>query len=103
MGYSSDINDLQHDLKCWTEKQFPQRNTNGICAHLRKETAEVEKSPKDVIEYADCMMLLLDAASYNGIHASDILSACYKKLDINKSRKWGKPNAQGFTEHVKDL
>lgn len=100
MSYPTDINDLQYDLKTWTEKQFPQRNTASIMAHLRKETAEVEAEPLDIMEYADCMMLLLDAASYNGLHASDILRACGENLVINKSRKWGKANDQGFVEHV---
>lgn len=100
MSYPSDINDLQHELKCWTEKQFPNRDTASICAHLRKETYEVLEAPKDVMEYADCMMLLLDAASYNGVRSSDIVRACYEKLAINKDRKWGEPNDQGFVEHV---
>jgi len=103
MSYLIDINDLQFDLKSWTEKQFPQRTTSSILAHLRKETEEVEGDPKDIMEYADCMMLLLDAASYNGVRASDILTACYTKLSINKKRNWGSPNDQGFVEHVKDV
>jgi hypothetical protein len=102
VSYPIDINDLQHDLKTWTEKQFPQRTTNSILAHLRKETTELEEDSQDIMEYADCMMLLLDAASYNGIHASDILRACYDKLEINKARKWGNVNSDGFVEHIKE-
>lgn len=101
MSYPFDINDLQCDLKQWTEKQFPQRTMASILAHLRKETHELEAAPKDIMEFADCMMLLLDAASYQGIHASDILRACGEKLVINKARKWGAPNAQGFVEHIR--
>jgi hypothetical protein len=101
MTYPTDINDLQYELKTWTEKQFPQRTTHSIAAHLRKETLELEAAPNDIMEYADCMMLLLDAASFNGIHASDILNACYEKLAINKKRTWGEVNDEGFVEHVR--
>ena len=101
MSYPTDIDDLQHALKQWTEKQFPTRNTGSIMAHLKSEADEVEENATDVFEYADCMMLILDAASYNNIHASDILRACEEKLEINKNRTWGEPNSDGFCEHKK--
>lgn len=101
MSYPTDINDLQHHLSAWTSKTFPSRTTASIMAHLRSETLEVEKSPDDVTEHADCLMLLMDAASLRGIAFSEVISAAIDKLEVNKRRKWGKPNAEGFVEHLK--
>ena len=101
MSYPVDVNDLQYDLKSWTEKQFPSRNMRSILNHLRKEIAELEEAPDDIMEFADCFMLLFDAASYQGLHMSDIWRAMGEKLEINKARKWGKPNSEGFVEHIK--
>lgn len=100
MGYPIDMNDLQHDLKKWTEKQFPSRNMESITNHLKSEIGELLENPTDIIEFADCFMLLVDAASYQGIHMSDIWRAMGEKLEINKKRKWGEPNEQGFVEHI---
>jgi len=101
MSYPTDMNDLQYDLRKWTEKQFTTRDMNSILRHLEKEILELEAEPKDIMEFADCFMLLLDAASFQDIYMSDIWRAIGEKLEINKKRKWGKPNADGFVEHVK--
>lgn len=53
------------------------------------------------MEYADCYMLLMDAARTQGIYLSDIHTAAGEKLEINKKRKWGEPNADGSVEHVR--
>jgi hypothetical protein len=95
------VEDLQDQLKDWTEKQFPSRTTGSILAHLRKEIDEIESDPKDVTEYSDAQMLLMDCASRNGINFADVFRYCPVKLEINKSRTWGEPNEQGFVEHVK--
>ena len=100
MGYPIDMNDLQNDLKAWTEKQFPTRNMGSITNHLMSEIGELLENPNDIMEFADCFMLLVDAASYQGIHMSDIWRAMGEKLEINKKRKWGEPNKQGFVEHI---
>lgn len=101
MGYPQDPNDLQHDLKTWTEKTFPKRTFSSILRHLESEIKELEKQPTDIMEFADCLMLLIDAASFQSIHLSDIITATREKLEINKKRKWGRPNAEGYVEHLK--
>ena len=101
MSYAVDMNDLQYDLKSWTEKQFPTRSLESITNHLKKEIQELLDDPDDIMEFADCFMLLLDAASYQGHKMSDIWRAMGKKLEINKNRQWGEPNEEGFVEHIK--
>ena len=96
-----DLNDLQFDLNKWTAEQFAGQPLSGKFAHLRKEINELEKEPKDVMEYADCYMLLIDIAGKNGVFLSDIHRAAGEKLEINKCRDWGKPNSDGSVEHVR--
>lgn len=100
MSYPIDMNDLQYDLRQWTEKQFPTRSMRSILAHLREEIQELEDQPKDIKEFADCFMLLLDAASFQEIYISDIWRAAGEKLIENKDRTWGEPNEEGFCEHI---
>ena len=100
MSYPIDMNDLQYDIKAWTERQFPERTLHSILRHLESEIKEIENKPDDIMEFADAFMLLLDAASFQGIHMGDIWRAMGEKLEINKKRKWGKPNSQGFVEHL---
>ena len=103
MSYSIDMNDRQYELAQWTSKQFPKRSMHSIISHLRTELTELEESPTDIMEFADCFMLLLDAASFQKLAISDIWTAIGRKLEINKARVWGKPNEDGFVEHVRPL
>ena len=102
MSYPVDMNDLQYDLFEWSKRTFPNQPLSGKFAHLRKELKELEENPEDVMEYADCYMLLMDIASSNEIYLDEIHRAAAKKLVINKNRKWNKPNADGSVEHVRE-
>ena len=102
MSYPIDMNDLQYDLNKWTAEQFKGQPLSGKFAHLRKEIAELEANPNDLMEYADCYMLLVDIAGKNNIQLSDIHRAAGEKLVINKNRTWGEPNDDGSVEHVRD-
>jgi hypothetical protein len=95
------MNKLQKDLHQWASNQFKGQPISGKFSHLRKEINELEEDQKDVMEYADCYMLLMDIASNNNILLSDIHAAAERKLEINKTRKWGKQNKDGSIEHVR--
>lgn len=73
----------------------------GKLAHLVKELGELIDDPYDVMEYADCFMLLLDAARVSGYTADVVLAAAWVKLEVNKKREWGPPNEDGSVEHVR--
>ena len=92
---------LQKDLHEWASKQFKGQPISGKFAHLRKEVSELEADPKDVMEYADCYILLMDIANNNGVLFSDIHAAAEIKLEINKKRSWGKQNEDGSIEHTR--
>lgn len=54
-------------------------------------------------EYADCFILLLDSASHFGLTEYAIKVLVKKKLEINKKRKWCKPDKHGVIEHIKEI
>ena len=102
MSYKLDQDNFQADQKRWSDKTFVGQPLSGKFSHLRREINELEENPKDIMEYADCYFLLTDIAAKNNVLLSDIHEAAIEKLEINKKRKWGKPNADGSVEHIKD-
>ena len=115
---------LQDDIKQWSDETFgSQRTGKPIAHHLKKEIDEVidaievlehdifntkgdvrrvywEKHNRVKFELADCLTLLLDVASHENINVNDLLDASFEKLEINKKRKWGKPDENGVVEHI---
>jgi NTP pyrophosphatase (non-canonical NTP hydrolase) len=117
------LQDLMNEITQWSDATFGEGQRNpAIAYHLKKEVPELIeaiekyqngntiKTPysetngllKDVWEeYADCMMLLLDSANHFGLSAERLLYITKQKLEINKKRKWGKPDCNGVVEHVR--
>ena len=54
------------------------------------------------MEFADCFMLLLDAASHYDLTAEELIEVTVTKLEINRQRKWGKPDKNGVVEHIRE-
>ena len=95
---------FQIEAHRWADSVFGElRPPDGAVAHLLKEVGELSDHPYDDMEYADCLMLILDAASNAGIGADNLLNTCWEKLSINRAREWGKPDENGVVEHVRDL
>ncbi len=92
---------LQADWTAWGKKTFPHATLSTILAHLRAELKEVEDNPKDPLEWADVLMLILQAAHREGFTMEHLFEACETKFQINQQRQWGKPNSEGFSEHIK--
>ena len=99
----TELGRFQIEAARWADKQFGVcRKPDGPVAHLVKEVQELRDHPYDDMEYADCLMLILDAAHCAGIGADDLLSTAWEKLAINRDlRNWGKPDADGVVEHVR--
>lgn len=66
----------------------PGARSEGLIDHLRKELIEIEKSPGDLYEWVDAIMLGLDGAWRAGYSPEEIAFALAHKLTINLSRKW---------------
>ena len=93
---------LQDDIGVFSEKTFPGATPRSKALHLSEEAKEAAADPDDIIEWADCLILLLDGARKSGFSAADIHAAALKKLEINKARKWGAPDADGVVRHVEN-
>lgn len=117
----NELQKLMNDVAQWSNDTFGHaQRTPGIIAHLKKEVEELDKAvgktfeltddPEDIVdliykaqdEFADCFMLLIDAATHFSINADQLLQLTRDKLEINKKRKWGNPNADGSVEHIRE-
>jgi hypothetical protein len=89
----------------WSQQTFgndADRGPEGALAHLAREVSEVQAAPKDLIEYADCWILLVDACRRAGFEYEDLLSAIEAKAAINRARTWSAPDADGVCVHVRE-
>ena len=102
-NYKGELQTLQDDVSEWSNATFgPGQRTDGMIAHLAREVQELKESPTTLSEYADCLMLLIDAAGSVGFNMDDLVKATFEKLEINKKRKWGPANEDGSIEHVEE-
>jgi NTP pyrophosphatase (non-canonical NTP hydrolase) len=116
------MSEVQGYISRWAEATF-KHNEVGIAAHILSEAMEIylatggtptevreiakgvwERGTKEVTaipeETADLVILALTLAGYLDF---DLTVEVIHKMSKNKLRKWGKPNKQGFTEHVREV
>lgn len=95
----------------WKEQSKFSQNTFGSdekrgpvpsIKHLKKECDEVISDPSDEIEYADCLLLILDAARRAKISLPKLISLASEKLEINKNRKWNEVSGDDPAYHIED-
>jgi NTP pyrophosphatase (non-canonical NTP hydrolase) len=102
----SDLQKLMYEIRSWSVPTFGDRYqaTIPVLNHLKKEIdeliLEIEEDGDYSEEFADCFMLLLDAAGGRGLTAENLIDYTYQKLNKNKTRTWGKPNEDGVIEHI---
>ncbi len=97
------IQQLQDEIASWSDATFGADRPPRIpLHHLAKEVQELIETPNDRMEYADCLILLLDAYRMAGGSADDLILACQEKLEINREREWGTPDENGVVEHIRN-
>jgi len=77
----------------WSQVAFgtdEKRGPLGPLEHLVEEAKEAYRNPGDISEYADCFLLVLDAARRAGFNLSLLIDAASTKLALNKTREWSK-------------
>lgn len=95
---------LQDDLCEWAEKTFGGGDRLvPVIHHLKQEVKELLDHPTNRMEFADCFILLLEAAQQAGLNTDDLIDAANEKLEINKKRVWGKPDENGVINHIEGL
>ncbi len=95
---------LASDQSNWSQATFGtdhERGPLGALRHLEKEARETQEAPDDSEEYADCFLLILDAARRAGISPRLLIEAAERKMTINRARTWPKPVDDNPVEHVR--
>jgi hypothetical protein len=64
------------------------RGPKGPLLHLAKEVTEAMADPCDINEYADCLLLILDASRRAGFSAMQVMEAADRKITVNEGRTW---------------
>lgn len=94
--------DVQRIVNDWQKVTFPKSTPQSVLKHLKKEVRELARAVRDGKgegeESADCILLLMALCGKRGLSLYDEVE---KKFAVNLKRKWGKPNKQGFQEHVR--
>ena len=88
----------------WSQKAFgsdDKRGPIGALKHLEKEAVEAQDSPSDIVEYADCLLLIVDASRRAGFNPHQLVEAAYEKLQVCKSREWPTPTSDEPVEHIR--
>ena len=97
--------DLARDQSEWSQATFgtdAERGPMGALKHLEREAREAQENPTEPEEYADCFLLILDAARRAGIKPTELMRHALAKMEINKARSWPKPTSDEPVEHIKD-
>jgi hypothetical protein len=90
----------------WSQATFGtdgERGPQGPLKHLAREVVECLEAPFDCLEYADCLLLLMDAARRAGFTLNELVACAKFKHGVNRRRTWPKPtSATEPVMHLKD-
>ncbi len=95
---------LANDQAKWSQATFgtdAERGPIGALRHLEKEAREAAENPTDRSEYADCLLLILDASRRAGMTTLELIKEAQRKMEINKARTWAKPTSDDPVEHTR--
>jgi hypothetical protein len=101
----ADLEYFWYVLSEWSQATFgpdKERGPVGPLEHLAKEVKEALDCPSDMMEYVDLLFLTFDAARRAGFTYDQLLEWTWKKMEINKLRKWPKPTSDEPVEHIRE-
>lgn len=84
----------------WSKKTFKDSTIASNIEHLHDELDEIKETSDDIEEWADAIILYMNAAYLSGHSMDDILIAVHKKFEKNKKRSWGEPDERGVVKHI---
>jgi len=112
-GPADTLDTLRVEVIAWQHETFVHRTARSIATHLEREAIELrrevqvqstpwcEGNPRAEQplegEIADVQLLLWGLADEVGV---DLVAAVRAKLERNKRRTWGPPDADGVVEHT---
>lgn len=104
---AAELGELFQKIVCeqseWSQATFgtdKERGPMGALLHLEEEAREAQEAPDDVTEYADCLLLIVDASRRAGMEPLQLLQHTYEKLQVCKQRKWPAPNGDQPVQHI---
>lgn len=100
-----ELMNLIQEQSTWSQVTFgtdANRGPIGALKHLADEAKEAWENPSNFEEYADCLLLLLDATRRNGYTILELVNEAQAKLEKNKLRKWGPIVGDEAIHHVKE-
>lgn len=98
-----DFIDLWGAISAWSQQTFGDDSTRGplgALKHLELEARETQAAPDDASEYADCLILILDAARRAGMELTDLIEAAWVKHQVNVNRDWAPVESDEPVRHV---
>lgn len=96
-GPVESLDALREENIVWANATFGEGATRrrACWAHMAQEVGELLDAPDDVEEMADVFLLLA-----HGSQGVDLAGAVRAKLEKNKRRQWGQPDADGVVNHT---
>lgn len=83
----------------WLGQAFPGATAQEHITKLITEAKELHDNPRDIMEYADCIIAILGAAYKEKFTYHDLVMAVDDKLRININRRWIK-QPDGTYQHT---
>lgn len=78
-----------HRQKIFSENTFgPGTRVKGVLDHILKEVEEVRKTPSDLEEWIDIILLAFDGAWRSGATPEQIVAMIAFKQEKNENRTW---------------
>lgn len=98
------VEKLMKDIAEFSDKTFGKdRPYTAPLYHLKEEIEEVIPNG-DMMEYADCLLLLLDSfrKRYPNVSIYELINTAFEKIEILKKRKWYAPDENQVFKHIKE-
>lgn len=106
IDFATKFSILVEEQSQWSQETFgndQERGPIGPLKHLEKEAKEAQDNPTDIMEHADCLLLVLDASRRAGFSPVQLIEAALQKMEINKAREWPKDTPKDTAvEHVRE-
>lgn len=94
---SANLHRMTAHVKEWADGTFPERDIKRMFLKLYEEIGEWVGNPRDGMEAADILIMLVDGCQLMDI---DLVDSFYKKMAINRQRTWEKDETTNIHRHI---
>lgn len=115
---SNSLDNLIKNISSWQKHQFNNGETHvehilPMMHHLKEETDELITATQQFLqtgnsenlktEISDAFILLLGSIDLLGINEKELLKIVHNKMEVNRNRRWSKPNKNGVCNHLENV